>query len=44
MKELTNHHIAKWPELLMAQGRYGFALSELKNSYTELSDAALKSA
>lgn len=44
MKELTNHHIAKWPELLMAQGRYGFALSELKLRYTELSDAALKSA
>lgn len=39
---LTYNQIASWTEKLQAQGRYGFALSELKKANEELSAAAAK--
>lgn len=43
-QEKTYNHIAQWSDTLLAQGRYGFALSELKEKEVELSDSAIKSA
>ena len=34
--------VASWSEKIQAQGRYGFALTELKKSNKELSDDAVK--
>jgi len=39
---LTYNQVATWSEKIQAQGRYGFALSELKLANTELSDNAIK--
>lgn len=40
--EITYHHIATWPDKLLAQGRYGFGLAELKQANPALSDDAVK--
>ena len=42
MKELTYNHLANWTEKVLAKGRYGFGLSELKEANQQLSDAAVK--
>ena len=39
---LTYNRVASWSEKLQAQGRYGFALTELKQANPELSDDAVK--
>jgi len=40
--ELTYNQVASWSEKIQAQGRYGFALSELKKANEALSDDAVK--
>jgi predicted transcriptional regulator of viral defense system len=40
--ELTYNQVASWSEKIQAQGRYGFALTELKQSNPELSGDAVK--
>lgn len=44
MKEHTDNRLANWTEKILATGRYGFALSELKESHEQLTDMAIKSA
>lgn len=40
--EITYNHISNWSDALLAEGRYGFALTELKEKNHELSDSAVK--
>jgi predicted transcriptional regulator of viral defense system len=40
--ELTYNQVASWSEKIQSQGRYGFALTELKQATPELSDDAVK--
>jgi predicted transcriptional regulator of viral defense system len=40
--EVSYNQIANWTETLLAHGRYGFALAELKEKDPDLSDAAVK--
>lgn len=40
--ELTYNLVASWSEKIQAQGRYGFALTEMKQANPELSDDAVK--
>lgn len=40
--ELTYNQVASWSEKIQAQGRYGFALTEMKQANPELSDDAVK--
>lgn len=40
--ESIYNQVASWSEKIQAQGRYGFALTELKQANTELSDDAVK--
>ncbi|NCU32494.1 MAG: hypothetical protein EOM23_06095 [Candidatus Moranbacteria bacterium] len=40
--EITYNHVGSWSDALLAHGRYGFALSELKEKNHKLSDAATK--
>ncbi len=40
--ETTYNYIGNWTDELLAHGRYGFALSELKEKNHRLSDAAIK--
>lgn len=40
--ELTYNQVASWSEKIQAQGRYGFALTEIKQANPELSDDAVK--
>jgi predicted transcriptional regulator of viral defense system len=42
--EIIYNQLATWSDHILAQGRYGFALSELKDKLVEQSDAAIKSA
>lgn len=42
--ETHSNSIASWSDQILAQGRYGFGLSELKEKNEGLSDAAIKSA
>jgi len=39
---LTYNQVASWSEKIQAQGRYGFALTEMKQANSELSDDAVK--
>jgi len=39
---LTYNQVASWSEKIQAQGRYGFALTEMKQANPELSDDAVK--
>lgn len=40
--EFIYNQVASWSEKIQAQGRYGFALTELKQTNPELSDDAVK--
>lgn len=40
--ELTYNQVASWSEKIQAQGKYGFALTEMKQAKPELSDDAVK--
>jgi predicted transcriptional regulator of viral defense system len=42
--DVTYNQIDTWSEKVLAQGRYGFGLTELKQRHTGLSDSAVKSA
>lgn len=42
--DVTYNQIASWSEKILAQGRFGFGLAELKAGNKEMSDSAVKSA